>query len=223
MKKNQKLKTVIGILSSAGALLAAASSQAAVYQVNVNTSSLVGNANGPYYVDFQLNYGSGTGNGVVISDFNSAPAGSPIIYSGTTAGGDMSTALTITDNLTSPFNEIAQQFTPGTTLSFLVNLSQNGTASTPDEFVFGIDDGSTFPISTTSPDGGSLALFQINHAFSNPVDSEVTYSASDAQYSSLTVSVVAVPEPSTAVAGCFALGLGAVVLFRSVKPMRKAA
>ncbi len=167
MKKYQKITTSLGMLTCAVALLAASSSQAVEYQVTVNTTSLIGNANAPFYVDFQLNSGGGPfSNTAVVNNFNfgggsPSSVGSAMVYAGNPTG-DLSTGFTLTDvpgtTSTSAFNEISQQFNPGSTLSFDVTLTDNGGANVPDEFEFAIDDSSTYQIPTTSLDGISLAV-----------------------------------------------------------------
>ncbi len=135
MNKNQKFTTSLGIMTCACALLAASSSQAAEYQVTVNTTSLIGNVNAPYYVDFQLNSGGGPFNNMAtVNNFNfgggsPSPVGSAMVYAGNPTG-DLSTGFTLVDvpgaASTSAFNEISQQFTAGSTLSFDVTLTDNG-------------------------------------------------------------------------------------------------
>lgn len=205
MKLSEKLLPAI----CAFALLSAATSQAAMYQVTVDTAALEGNANAPFYVDFQMNYGgTGSGNSASINNFNfgtggsPSPSGSAIVYLGTTAGGDLSTGLTLADNSSSPFNEIAQEFTPGSSLTFDVNLSANApTGQTPDDLIFSIDDASTYPIGTTAPDQLSLVYFQINTYGHSPAISVDTYTfaSGDAgdDITGVTASVVPVPEPAT--------------------------
>lgn len=230
MKKYQKITTSLGMLTCAVALLAASSSQAVEYQVTVNTTSLIGNANAPFYVDFQLNSGGGPfSNTAVVNNFNfgggsPSSVGSAMVYAGNPTG-DLSTGFTLTDvpgtTSTSAFNEISQQFNPGSTLSFDVTLTDNGGANVPDEFEFAIDDSSTYQIPTTSLDGISLAVIDINPAFHNPAISTAVYSPTDPQYTGMTVSVVAVPEPSSL--SFFGLGFGIIALYSLAKRSKKVA
>jgi len=218
MNTNRNFAKTLGLVTCASALLLASPSQAALYEVTVNTASLVGNPNGPYSVDFQLNYGSGLGNTASVSGFNVSGVGTPVVYIGSPSG-SIGGGFTLADSSANPFNEIAQQFTPGATLSFLVNLSQNGTGATPDGFSFGIDDGSTYQIPTTSPDGLTLASLQINPYLSNPAITAAAFSPTDPQYVGMIVTVTPVPEASTMAAGLFVLGFGAVLCFRAIKPL----
>jgi hypothetical protein len=223
-RRNRILDITIGLFACAFALYSvSASALTAEYQFTVNTSSLVGNTNGPYYVDFQMNSGGGPfANTAIVNNFNfggGSAVGSAIVYNGNPSG-DLSTAFTlIADPTANAFNEIAQQFNPGSTLSFDVTLTENGGVHAPDAFVFGIDDNTTFQIPTTSPDGISLGILSINLAFANPVISVNTYSPTDAQYAGLNVSVAAVPEPSTwALMLLGFAGLGFMVYRRKSKP-----
>ena len=127
------------------------------FQVLVNTSSLIGNAAGPFSLDFQLN-GSGP-NSVAITgfDFGGGSAAGPAVRSGG-ATGDLGSGIMLSD--ASIFaNEIYQPFTPGSRLSFFVTMTTNVT-STPDAFSFGILDGNLFNIPTNGL-GDSLLLVNI--------------------------------------------------------------
>ncbi len=195
------LAAVLGALCASGLPAVAAT---VTYDITVDTSSLIGNPNGPYYVDFQMNSGGGPfSNTATVSNFGfaggsaSAP-GSAIVYGGNPTG-DLSTGFTlVADPTGNAFNEIAQQFNPGSTLSFAVTLTENGGTQAPDAFVFSIDDGTTFQIPTNSSDGLSLATIAINLAFSNPAVSVETHSPTDPQYSGMNVSVTPVPLPAAA-------------------------
>src|SRR5258708_37334958 len=102
MKNHIKLTTTLSLLTCACALFNASSAQAALtgYHVEVVTSPLVGNPNAPFYLDFQMNYGSGPfGNNSTIKNFNfvgGSPVGSPTL-SGTAEGG-LSKTLTLLDS-----------------------------------------------------------------------------------------------------------------------------
>lgn len=111
------------------------------YHVEVNTAALIGNPSGPFALDFQLNDGSGSGDGnnsVTLNNFafgTGSPLGSPTFLGN--ASGDLSGGVTLRD--TTPFNEFYQGFTTGTTLGFDLNLTLNPDAGgTPDAFSFAI-------------------------------------------------------------------------------------
>jgi hypothetical protein len=136
MKINHGIKTTIRLLTCICALSSLQKIGAsAEYQVTVNTTSLVGNVNAPYYVDFQLNSGGGPfANTAAVNNFNfgggsPSPVGSAIVYAGNPTG-DLSTGFSLTcvpgPTSTSAFNEIAQQFNPGSTLTFDVTLTDKG-------------------------------------------------------------------------------------------------
>jgi hypothetical protein len=152
-------------------------------------------------VDFQLNNGGGPfANMATVNNFNfgggsASLPGSAIVYGGNPSG-DLSTGFFLTP-VTNSYNEIAQQFTPGSTLSFDVALTENAGVQAPDGFIFFIDDVSTFPIATTGP-AGAFAMLDINNiAQRPPTISVATFLPTDDQYRGLNVSVTAVPEPST--------------------------
>jgi hypothetical protein len=189
------------------------------YDVTVDTADLVNVGNGPYYLDFQMNYGSGlSGNTATVSDFNVAAAGAAIPYPAPngTFSGNIGSGFQFADSNPNPYTGVYEAFTPGQTLSFQVTLSENATTSTPDAFVFGIDDSSTFEIPTSSPgigsapdDSGVLSLFNIyGQNYTHPVVVD-TYSGTG-EYSDVTVTVTPVPLPATAwllLSGLVGLGL----------------
>jgi hypothetical protein len=124
-----------------------------LFDVSLDTSSLAGNANGPFYVDLQLNDGSGNGdanNAATVSNFSfggGAVQGATTLIGG--ASGDMSGTVTLVDS--GFFNLFAQAVNPGGLLSFEVLLTANTDAGlSPDEFSFSLLDGSGIPIPTAS-------------------------------------------------------------------------
>jgi len=100
-----------------------------LYTVSLDTSSISGAA-GDFGLAFQLNDGSGLGdtnNVVKLSNFNfggGSAAGCPANCAFTGgASGDASTTITLTDN--DFFNSFAERFTPGSSLSFLLDMTTN--------------------------------------------------------------------------------------------------
>jgi hypothetical protein len=125
----------------------------------MDTSALVGNPAGPFYLDFQFNDGSGAfdaNNTVTVSGFNVAGFGAATPSGGGT--GDLGTSIVLTDSAF--FNEVFQQFTPANTLQFQLNLSTNvDPGDTPDEFTFAILWGnSQLEIPTNSANGAFLTV-----------------------------------------------------------------
>lgn len=100
-----------------------------IYTVNLDTSPLMGVV-GDFALAFQLNDGSGAddaNNTVTLSNFNfggGGAAGCPLNC--TLLGGALGDATaTVTLNDSSFFNSFAERFTPGTSLSFNVDLTTN--------------------------------------------------------------------------------------------------
>ena len=199
------------LLMTAWAMLAAATSQATSlsFHVDVNTSSLVGNLNGPFSLDFQLNDGGGTMTNVVsLSNFiftNGAPTGAANLIGGAT--GNLSSGVTLTDALFFS-NEFYQGFSATTThIGFNVSMTQNVEPGIPDAFSMAILDSSLSNIPTTGL-GDSLLLVNIG---SSPLHfSDIQLFRSTAPDSGVTVA--ATPEPGTVGlvlgSGLIALGWG---------------
>jgi hypothetical protein len=203
MNNNPLLKS--SLLLATGLLLSAGAAHAALYHVSVNTSALTtpaNSGNGPFSIDFQLNSGGTLGNNTaVISSFifngGGAPFGPANLLGG--ASGSLSGSITLTDS--NPFNEFYQEFTPGASFEFDLNLTENVDAGgIPDSFSFAILDGSGFNIPTT---GFGDSLFQVDL---NPSSQAPNISGATGSY----LGVVAVPEPSSAFLGLAALGLGLI-------------
>jgi hypothetical protein len=157
-----KRSTQPGWLVAASLFLAPPACRADVlFTVNLNTTPLTSSVAGPFFIDFQLNDGSGTGdanNAVTVSNFGfggGGPAGSPSLTGG--AVGDLSSQVSITDS--APIlNEFIQQFTPGNTLRFTVRLSTTVEGPNPDQFYFGILDCHQVPLPTQGPADGLLIV-----------------------------------------------------------------
>lgn len=174
------------------------------FHVDLDVTSLGSAPNSPYYLDFQLNEGSGTlPNFVTLSNFvftGGSASGSATLFG--SASGDMSLAtspsfpITLSDNSSSPFNELFQAFTSGTThIGFDVSISQNAPGVTPDGFLVSILDNETFnpAIPTTDPNSTMLTL-PIGSA--NTLGDVQTFSSTSPSGVTVTVGA-AVPEPTT--------------------------
>jgi hypothetical protein len=198
MKNNTIINRTIAC--AAGLVLSAATTQAALYHVSIDTAALLLSpaSNGaPFSLDFQFNDGGTLGNNTaVINNFNfggGLATGTPVTFGG--VEGDLSSSITFDDSAF--FSELYQTFTPGATLSFDVNISENSDGPTPDSFVVSILDAELINIPTS---GFGNSLFQVGN--DNP--GAVTLGTGTGDYSG----VVAVPEPSASLLGVFACGLG---------------
>lgn len=179
------------------AVFAAAQSAAlaeVTYQVKIDTSSLLSNASGPFYLDFQLSDGSAMGNAnnhALINNFNfggGSAWGSATAFGG--ASGDLSSKVWLTDS--DPFlSELYQSFNAGSWLSFDLTLSGNVEWPTPDKFTFAILDGSLFNLPTES--FGTDAFLEAN--IDSPTPVVFSYGSLDGSIPAPTLT--AVPEPST--------------------------
>ena len=130
---------------------AVSSADVITYDFGLNTSTLIGHAAGPFSLEFQLNDGSGTGNGNNTALLNSftfgggSAVGLPTLTGGAT--GDAGGSVTLTDS--SFFNQFIQPFTPSNQLGFRLTLSTNVEAGgVPDQFTFAILDSSGVELPT---------------------------------------------------------------------------
>jgi hypothetical protein len=187
-------------------LLAAVTCNAdTVYTVSLDTSGLVGNPNAPFALDFQLTSGdttSGVVNTAVLSEFifgggGGAAIGGPFPNSGN-ASGDLSSTVTLDTSGGSFFNEFSQYFTPGSTLVFQLDLTNNPQPSgTPDEFTFQFIDNTLGEISTTDPSGSnSLVIIDLTGGTLQPAI--FTTNGDDVTITpELSSPTSGIPEPST--------------------------
>ncbi|HTR41810.1 MAG TPA: NF038129 family PEP-CTERM protein [Pseudomonadales bacterium] len=210
----------LGTVAFAALLGASAAQAQQTFQVSVDTAPLIGHVNSPFYLDFQLNWGSGPGNNASVSNFSfggGSAVGTPNING--LASGDLFSSVALQDNSSSQFNELFQGFTPGTTLTFDVSLSENQTGQTPDGFAFAILDNSTGQIPTSDPaDGLSLVFVNIRGPVSGLGNVNTYVGVNDpiyGDYTGVTASVgpVPVPEPSTVTLGVCGLALAAATAF----------
>jgi PEP-CTERM motif len=205
------MRTLIVTVCLAGLIAVPARPVAAAtlgFSVVVDTASLIGHADGPFSLDFQL-IGSGP-NTVAINglDFGGGSAVGPAFTSGG-ASGDLASGIILSD-ATNFFNELFEQFIPGNTLSFSATLTTDVTP-TPDAFSFAILDGNLLNIPTTGL-GNSLVLVNISSPTltSGDVQTFTGLSVPGADYSGITTK--AVPEP----ASLFLLGAGLLAMARAL-------
>jgi hypothetical protein len=188
-------------------LVASAFADSVTYNVSLDTSPLVSSLASPFWLEFQLNDGSGTGDGnntAVLNDFNfgtGSPGGSPFDIGG--VSGDLSSSVSLVDN--SAFGSaFVEMFQPGNSLSFQLQLSTNvDSGGNPDTFLFSILDSSFTPIPTTAGFPiDVLASIEINNAISPTVQ---TFSGDTSRTPDVggpigiaapIVSDASVPEPS---------------------------
>lgn len=151
----------------------------ALYNVTINTSTLAGSPAGPFYLQVQLADGSGTGDGnntAVMTNIQlggGTVAGSPLVQGD--AFGSLSSSVVLTDG--SLLSYLVQPFTPGTALSFQLDLTTNvDSGGTPDGFAVSILDSTLTPIPTSAGPGFDTVV-QIYINSDNPA---ATGSAGDA-------------------------------------------
>lgn len=131
----------------------------------LDTSALIGNPEGPFSIAMLFTDGSGTGDGnntVTLSNFafGGGSAGPVSLLVGG-ASGDLTSSVSLSD--TSFFNEFISSFTPGTKLSFLLNLTTNQEIPAPDEFSLLLLRGNGSPVPTADPSGlNSLLTVEIS-------------------------------------------------------------
>lgn len=167
--KHNRSQSLLRLIVCAFALMQSPAGRAnLMFDVSLNTSPLMGNPAGPFYIDFQLNDGSGTGDAnsnIVIDSFKGGKAVNLFLLTIGGASGNLSSSVSITDS--GFLNEFIQQFDPGSALTFRVSLSVNDVDSpTPDLFSFMILNSTFTPLPTT---GLGNALLLVNIDSSKPL------------------------------------------------------
>lgn len=179
-----------------------------ILNININTSSLQGQAGSELY--FVMTDGSGLGDGnntATMSGFSlgGGTAGAVDLL-GTFGGasGDMGTAVSMTDSSVTGVNEFGQLFTPGTNLAFTLDATGNLDGPIPDGlFAYLSDPNGNFLL--TSDPSGQNSLFAIT--FDSATPAVANYDSALLSIASPTVG--SVPEPgsaSTMAAGLALLG-----------------
>ena len=220
-----RTKTVFPILICFALGLASPARAEIILNFTLSTAALEGDPAAPFSLDFQLNDGSGTGDGnntAVLSGFMFGAGGGPVVpaYLAGGAAGDLGSSIEITDN--SFLNEFTQGFTPGDQLQFQLDLTTNvDDGGTPDQFTMAILDSSGSQIPTTS----FFDVFvEIDIDSANPA---ILTSASDPSQDTVAggapifldapayTYVTSTPEPGTMfLAGCALVIAGMVRRFR---------
>jgi PEP-CTERM motif-containing protein len=174
------------------------------YHVSFDTSGLQGLSAAPFYADFQLFDGTGLGNANTMVTLSNFDFGGGSAVGGTFGSGDATGSLASEIDLTdsSFFNELFQQFTPGSSLQFDLHINsapQGGL--TPDSFAFAILDNTWSNLPTLAPGSDVFALVEIGDGApvvetfaSNP---DIAPAGGGDGLSIGAPSVQAVPEPST--------------------------
>ena len=132
-----------------------------LFTVNLDTTLLINHVAAPFFVEFQLNDGSGTDHGnntALLSNFDfgdGSPLGSASLSGG--ASGDLGSNIVLADE--NFLNAFIQEFSAGKTLSFDVALTTViDFGPQPDQFSFAILDCSGVEIPTTGPADALLAV-----------------------------------------------------------------
>jgi hypothetical protein len=229
MRTKRLLVVAVVLLGVSG--LAVASAQAdSIVQVTLNTSPLTvapASSAGPFSLAFQLIDGSQPNNNTAtLTNFTFGTGGSagsgcpaslaPCTFGG--ASGDLTSTITLNDS--SPFNAFVETFTPGLSLSLLLDLTTNvDSGGTPDTFAFSILDSQGGSIPTLDPSGADT-LLTVNIDSSNPAF--LTFASDASRFTlagngpSITLdsprAVAAVPEPGSLT--LVGLGLTSLCRFR---------
>jgi hypothetical protein len=231
-------RSLIAAAGVAALLNTHSASAQALLQVTVNTSPLItDSSDAPLWLDFLWTNDSSTSdvnNIVTLSNFNlgggSVTEGTSYM-SGANVTGDLSSTVQIGDEINGSgnfSNEFAEQFTPGSTLSFDISIPRtgqpgvNGTESLAFSILAGagdtdFTDADSNPLYTTAPDGGSLVDVSVP-AVDSPTGT-FTYTAyQSTSPSPLNVVATVVPEPDTY--AC--IGLGMVAMLALGRKVRRA-
>lgn len=193
----------------------------AIYDVSIDTSTLIGNAAGPFSLEFQFTDGSGLGDGnntVTLAGFNFGAGGGPVGVIALGLGsvsGNLNSGATLTDS--SFFNQLIQGFTPGSALSFQVDLTTNlDVGGVPDEFSFSILDNTGTEIPTLDSAGFDRILFadisSATPALLGFASDTSRNAAASGQPIGLSAPVITSPVPEPSARWLIACGLGMLTL-----------
>ena len=198
------------------ALSASACRADLLFHVSLNTLPLVGQPSppSPFSLEFELTDGGSVMNTALISNFDfggGLAAGTPNFNPATAGSGSLSSSVTLHDGTGFLANTFTQEFAPGNTLDFDVQLTTNVDAPAPDAFSFAIldRDGNRLPTQDTF---GTDFFFTVELNASNlSVQDVQTFASHPSSPIQLNApSVQAIPEP-TAVT-LLVIGLAGIIV-----------
>jgi PEP-CTERM motif len=194
---NRVMRFVRCVTVTAVLLAAAATARADSFDVSLNTTSL----SGPQILAFGFTDGDGVAdNNVTLSGFGFGggnAVGSPD-YEGTTGvSGDLGSTINMNDPVFTAL--FTQQFDPGSSISFLLNITNNFAGVTPDAFAMYVCDTS---LNCYSDDTNTQAMLVLDLTGTPLSPSSFTLNGASAQGLPAPVVTVAsgtstVPEPSS--------------------------
>ena len=145
------------VLMGLAVLAAARSSKADSFNVSLDTSSL----SGTQTLAFELTDGDGVvDNSITLTNFSlgGGSVAAPADYLGTTGvSGDIASGISMDDSSLS-IAIFTQQFNPGSSLSFLLNTTNNFAGGAPDGFVMLLCDAALDTCYSDDPSGADLIL-----------------------------------------------------------------
>jgi hypothetical protein len=167
MKSLRLIKTGLALVGLLFALGGANLARATAYTISIDTSSLVGNAAGPFALDFQSIFGSGADQTITLSNFSLTGGGflAGTDWSTGAVSGDLTSSLVLNPGAGSFYNEFFQQFDATVTgIKFKADLTTNPAAGTPTSFAVSILDGVNLWAIPTTGFVDTLMLFDIDGA-----------------------------------------------------------
>lgn len=120
-----------------------------IYDITLPTTALIGNAAGPFQLDFQLVDGDGVSNNTIVLTNFQFGTGSPVGLGVGLGGGSGSLATGVSLMDTDFLNTFSAGFDPGATLQFRLQSTTNFAGGTPDQFTFAILDQQGYFLATS--------------------------------------------------------------------------
>jgi len=169
MKFINSCKLALALLGF-GALGTATVASAASYQVNLDTSAVVGHVAGPFYLDFQSIWGSGSDQAITVSDFvltgGAFVAGTDVAIGAVT--GSVASSLVLAPGVGSVYNEFFQQFEATVShIQFNVDINGGASGAIPTSFAVSLLDAANLWAIPTTGFADTLVMFDIDGANTN--------------------------------------------------------